>query len=86
MKEHGHGLLTPPDNIGLATPNMPGPFPGWSDDPAEYNLLTMGLGGTFTGYQQGSFNAEFLDAAGGLMIQNLFDNSEERPGSNWMPG
>lgn len=66
---------------------MPFP-PGWGDDPAEYNLFSMGFGGgTFTGYPQGSFNAEFLDAAGGLMIQNLFDNSEERPGnSSWMPG
>jgi transcriptional regulatory protein GAL4 len=25
-------------------------------------------------YPQGPFNAEFLDAAGGLMIQNLFDS------------
>lgn len=39
-------------------------------------------------YPQGLFNAEFLDAAGGLMIQNLFGSSSEdwpQDGS-WMPG
>lgn len=87
--EHGHALASPGDVGPLSPMHTPAPFrslwtpAGWRDD----DLLSMGLGDSFAGYPQGSFNAEFLDAAGGLMIQNLFDNSDERPqNSSWMPG
>ncbi|XHG01952.1 hypothetical protein AWENTII_005318 [Aspergillus wentii] len=90
--EHGHGLGLP--DAGPYSPTqIPAPFralwtPSHNDnDQANYNLLSMGLADSFAGYPQGSFNAEFLDAAGGLMIQNFFDSSEERPqNSSWMPG
>lgn len=87
--EHGHALALP-GNVGRLSPvHTPASFrslwtpSGWRDD----DLLSMGLGNSFAGYPQGSFNAEFLDAAGGLMIQNLFDNSDGRPQNNsWVPG
>lgn len=39
-------------------------------------------------YQQSPFNAELLDAAGGLMINNFFDISDEQqqyPGGSYIP-
>lgn len=46
----------------------------------------MGLDQNIPGYPQGSFNAEFLDATAGLMIQNFFDNTDERQNNSCMPG
>lgn len=45
----------------------------------------MGLEDSLTWYPQGSSNAELLDAAGGFMIQNLFEASDEYTGAPWMP-
>jgi hypothetical protein len=50
-----------------------------------YNPFGQNLGGNFR-YAQGSLGAEFLDAAGGLMIQNLFGGSEGPQNTSWTPG
>ncbi|PLB51994.1 hypothetical protein P170DRAFT_401797 [Aspergillus steynii IBT 23096] len=52
---------------------------------AIYNPLSMGLEDSLTWYPQGSSNAELLDAAGGFMIQNIFEGSEDYTGPPWMP-
>ena len=76
-----------------ASSQLPGSFRAlWfpTNDQQTFKPNTLGLDDNVSGYAPGSFNAEFLDAAGGLMIQNFFDNySEERaqnpPGSS-IPG
>ena len=90
--EHGHGLNFP-NNVGPNSPTQPfralWPPSNRHNDRANYNFLSTELGDSLPGYYpQGLFNAEFLDAAGGLMIQNLFGSSSEdwpQDGS-WMPG
>lgn len=57
----------------------------WGENPTMYNPFGQHLGGNFR-YAQGSLGAEFLDAAGGLMIQNLFGGSEGQQNTSWTPG
>ncbi|GAT24613.1 Zn(II)2Cys6 transcription factor [Aspergillus luchuensis] len=91
--EHGHGIAVPSDMGPYASSQLPGSFRAlWfpTNDQQTFKPNTLGLDENMSGYAPGSFNAEFLDAAGGLMIQNFFDNySEERgqgaPGSS-IPG
>ncbi|GLA74800.1 hypothetical protein AtubIFM55763_006046 [Aspergillus tubingensis] len=91
--EHGHGIAVPSDMAPYASSQLPGSFRAlWfpTNDQQAFKPNTLGLDDNMSGYAPGSFNAEFLDAAGGLMIQNFFDNySEERgqgaPGSS-IPG
>lgn len=66
-------------------PSGPSVPPATPQNQAIYNPLSMGLEDSLTWYPQGSSNAELLDAAGGFMIQNLFEGSEEYTGAPWMP-
>ncbi|KAH8434472.1 fungal specific transcription factor domain-containing protein [Aspergillus melleus] len=59
--------------------------PATSQNQAIYNPLSMGLEDSLTWYPQGASNAELLDAAGGFMIQNLFEGSDDYAGAPWMP-
>lgn len=53
---------------------------------AVYNPFPMGLDDSFTWYPQGSSNAELLDAAGGFLIQNVFEGTGGTDtGATWMP-
>ncbi|PYH88242.1 hypothetical protein BO71DRAFT_488915 [Aspergillus ellipticus CBS 707.79] len=86
--EHGHGLAVP-GNIDPYTTQLPMPFRALFPTNEHMNFdPVIGLDDTATGYPRGSFNAEFLDAAGGLMIQNFFGASEERSqnSGSCMPG
>ncbi|KAL2833268.1 fungal-specific transcription factor domain-containing protein [Aspergillus cavernicola] len=92
--EHGHERTSPgsfdPFSLQMSGPPRPPwtvtPY-GWGENTAIYSpFSSQSLGGGFR-YPQGSFGAEFLDAAGGFMIQNLFGGAEERPqNSSWTPG
>ncbi|KKK24896.1 hypothetical protein ARAM_000130 [Aspergillus rambellii] len=91
--EHGHEL-TSPGNVGPFSPtHIPPAFRpfwtpfGWNESQANCNPLTIGAGSNYPRYPQGPFGAEFLDVAGGMMIQNLFNSSEERAENpSWTPG
>ncbi|KAL4809138.1 fungal-specific transcription factor domain-containing protein [Aspergillus unguis] len=93
--EHGHGR-TSPGTFDPFSFQTSGPFRlPWSpstwgaENPSLHNPFGHGFGGGFGGgfqYPQGSFGAEFLDAAGGLMIQNLFGGAEGVQGGSWTPG
>ncbi|BCR84029.1 putative C6 transcription factor [Aspergillus chevalieri] len=87
--EHGHGLAAPGNFTPYTSTQIPAPFRSlWapSDDQANFNPFSMGLDQSIPGYPQGSFNAEFLDATAGLMIQNFFDSTDERQNNSCMPG
>lgn len=84
--------MSSPSNIGpYPSTHIPVPFGALLGPPDQtaVNPFSMGMDDILPGYPQGSFNAEFLDAAGGLMIQNFFDGSDDRsqnPSSSYMPG
>ncbi|KAL2816126.1 fungal-specific transcription factor domain-containing protein [Aspergillus granulosus] len=95
--EHGHERSFPgsfnldpfsltPVAGPLRTPWGPS---GWGSNQVMHNPFSQSFGSGFR-YTQGSLGAEFLDAAGGLMIQNLFGGSEDGlgmgQGSSWTPG
>ncbi|KAL3480037.1 fungal-specific transcription factor domain-containing protein [Aspergillus californicus] len=90
---HGHERTSPgnfdPFSLQAAGPLRPPWTPyDWGENPGIYNAF--GYAQNFENnfrYTQGSFGAEFLDAAGGLMIQNLFGGAEDRPEHGpWTPG
>ncbi|KAL4888341.1 fungal-specific transcription factor domain-containing protein [Aspergillus ambiguus] len=91
LLEQGHGPDVSQNSTSPGT--LPRPFHTlWPSSTPNaphqtmYNSLHMGLEDTLTWYPQGSSNAELLDAAGGFMIRNFFDGSDEHPaGSPWMP-
>ncbi|KAL4763163.1 putative C6 transcription factor [Aspergillus foveolatus] len=88
--EHGHERTSPysfdPFLLSQTGPLRPPWSPAaWGDNPASYSPYGQGFGGSFR-YTQGSLGAEFLDAAGGLMIQNLFGGSEGPQNNSWTPG
>ncbi|KAL5050235.1 hypothetical protein BDW71DRAFT_173446 [Aspergillus fruticulosus] len=78
--EHGHertspGSFDPFPLTQTGTLRPPWSPAAWGENPLLYNPFDQGFAGNFR-YTQGTFGAEFLDAAGGLMIQNLFGGSE----------
>ncbi|OOF96769.1 hypothetical protein ASPCADRAFT_167898 [Aspergillus carbonarius ITEM 5010] len=82
--EHGHGNADGANIAPYASSQLPGSFrPLWfpGDQPIS-KPVSLGLDNSLASYAPGSFNAEFLDAAGGLMIQNLFDNYYEERSQN----
>ncbi|KAE8149167.1 fungal-specific transcription factor domain-containing protein [Aspergillus avenaceus] len=90
LLEHGHGIdFRNASSNSASTPSRPlqNILPSTPGEHLQtvYNPLSMGLEDSFTWYPQGMSNAELLDAAGGFMIQNLFEGSDENPGSgSWM--
>ncbi|KAL4921114.1 fungal-specific transcription factor domain-containing protein [Aspergillus aurantiobrunneus] len=89
--EHGHERTSPGNFDPFSLTQMTGPLrppwspSAWGDNSTLYSPFGQGLVGNFR-YTQGSLGAEFLDAAGGLMIQNLFGSSEGPQNNSWTPG
>ncbi|KAL4978150.1 hypothetical protein BDW66DRAFT_165195 [Aspergillus desertorum] len=87
--EHGHER-TSPGSFDPFSLSQPGPLrppwspAAWGENPALRNPFGQSFGSNLR-YPQGSFGAEFLDAAGGLMIQNLFGSTEGSRNSSWTP-
>ncbi|KAL4963225.1 putative C6 transcription factor [Aspergillus stella-maris] len=89
--EHGHERTSPGSFDPFSLTQMAGQVrppwsaPGWGNNAMLYGPFGQGFGDDYR-YTQGSFGAEFLDAAGGLMIQNLFGPSDVGQSSSWTPG
>ncbi|KAL4870662.1 hypothetical protein BDV12DRAFT_184287 [Aspergillus spectabilis] len=89
--EHGHKRTSPGSFDPFSLTQMAGPLrppwspSAWGENPTIYSSFSQGFGNNLR-YMQGSFGAEFLDAAGGLMIQNLFGGSEGPQNNSWTPG